>query len=286
MCSLVVCAAALVAAQDASQPEGPAQPTGPAKHGGLFSRKPKVVLSPEEEARQKAEIQRQIDVLPRQGAPILDESGKQILDPDARPMFQPAPRPLLDKHGQPVLDEDGKLLLQTKDHLGYDAHGKKLKAEKEKIPKKVPVTIEQGTLTVDGWTGKARLNYEIDDLKYLYIYAPGIGNTVVSTLPFPGATAQKNAFDGKTLTISVGEHQLQIAGEKPLLHQKHPVPAYVLVDREYSRESRFPVMGYGPLRRAPYAWPAAKAVETRAPALPKEVMPVLARPAETPGKQP
>ncbi|QEE30140.1 hypothetical protein FTW19_20425 [Terriglobus albidus] len=289
--TLIVCVSTLAAAQDAAKPADQAPPPAASQKEqkeqkdqsvgtlrGIFGKKGKPVVNPEEEAKRKAEIQSQIDALPKQGAPMLDEAGKQMLDPDARPMFNPAPKPLRDKHGEPRLDEHGKLLLQTKDNLGYDEHGKKLKAVKEKEPKKVPVTIEQGTLTVDGWTGKARLNYDIADLKYLYIYAPGIGNTVISGAPFEGAIEQKNAFDGKTLTVSVSEHTLQLASEKPLLHQKHPASAYVRVDREYTMSSRFPVMGYGTLRRPPYAWPGAKAVSTTAPDLPKEVKPTLAAP--------
>ncbi|WP_263417880.1 hypothetical protein [Terriglobus albidus] len=292
--SLIVWASTLAIAQDAAQPAGQAPPpAAPQKEQsvgtlrGIFGKKAKPVLHPEEDAKRKAEIQSQIDALPKQGTPMLDEAGKQILDPDARPMFNPPPKPLRDKYGEPRLDEHGKLLLQTKDNLGYDEHGKKLKPIKQKEPKKVPVTIEQGTLTVDGWTGKARLNYDIADLKYLYIYAPGIGNTVISGAPFDGAIEQKNAFDGKTLTVSVSEHTLQLASEKPLLHQKHPASAYVRVDREYTMNSRFPVMGYGTLRRPPYAWPGAKAVSTNAPDLPKEVKPTLAVPKPAiPGTNP
>lgn len=276
--SLAFCASTFSLAQESPKPAATQPPPQESKLGGLFHKKPKVELSPEEEAKRKASIQSQIEALPKQGTPMLDETGKQLLDPDARPMFNPPPRPLLDKHGQPGLDENGKLLLQTKDNLGYDANGKKLKPEKVKEPKKVPVTIVEGTLTVDGWTGKARLNYDIADLKYMYIFAPGIGVTVISNAPFDGATEQKNAFDGKTLTVSVAEHTLQIASEKKLLNEKHPSSAYVRVDREYAMNSRFPVMGYGTLRKPPYAWPEAKWVATKAPELPKEVRPTVARP--------
>ena len=57
---------------------------------------------------------------------------------------------------------------------------------KEKPPKMTPVSISAGTLTVDGWTGKARLNYDIADLevRWLCVYAPGIGTTIVSQSPF------------------------------------------------------------------------------------------------------
>ena len=88
---------------------------------------------------------------------------------------------------------------------------------KEKLPKTVAVSISRGTLTVDGLTGKAALNYEIKDLKYIYFYVPGIGTTVVSNDPFPGAVEQKHAFDDKTLTVTVNEHTVQLSSDNRLL---------------------------------------------------------------------
>ena len=147
--------------------------------------------------------------------------------------------------------------MQTKDNLGYDENGKKLHPTKEKPPKTVAVSISRGTLTVDGMTGKAALNYEIKDLKYIYFYVPGIGMTVVSNDPFPGAVEQKHAFDDKTLTVTVGEHVVQLSSDNRLLG-KAPESAFVLVDKNFSVPTKFPVMGYGPIRVAPYAWPGSK----------------------------
>ncbi len=149
--------------------------------------------------------------------PMLDEEGNQRQDPDGKLMFNPPVPQQRDKYGHPLFDKDGKPVMQTKDHLGYDENGKKLHATKEKPPKLVSVSISRGTLTVDGMTGKAALNYEIKDLKYVYFYVPGVGTTVVSPSPFPGAIEQKKAFDDKTLTVSVGEHVLQLTSEKRLL---------------------------------------------------------------------
>jgi hypothetical protein len=211
--------------------------------------------------------------------PMLDEEGKQRQDPDGKLMFNPPIRQQRDKKGHPLFDDQGKPVMQTKDNLGYDENGKKLHAPKEKPPKTVAVSISRGTLTVDGMTGKAALNYEIKDLKYIYFYVPGIGTTVVSNDPFPGAVEQKHAFDDKTLTVTVGEHTLQLSSDNRLLG-KTPESAFVLVDKNFLVPTKFPVMGYGPIRVAPYVWPGSKnnnasndAVE--APPLPVDLRPAL-----------
>jgi hypothetical protein len=214
-------------------------------------------------------------------APMLDEEGKQRLDPDGKPMFNAPVKQQRDKFGYPLFDQHGKPVFQTATELGYDEHGHKLHAEKVKPPKMTPVSIAQGTYTVDGVIGKAALNYDIADLKYIYLYAPGIGVTVISNEPFPGAKLQANAFNDKTLTVNVGEHTLQLYSEKRLFAK--PEPAYVLVDRDFMLPSKFPVMGYGELRAPPYAWPGAKQVQAVAgpiapPPVPVNLRPVLLLP--------
>jgi hypothetical protein len=210
--------------------------------------------------------------------PMLDEQGVQRLDPDGKPMWNPPVRQQRDKHGHPLFDDKGKPVFQTASDLGYDEHGKKLHAKKEKAPKMIPVSISRGTMTVDGMTGKAALNYDIPDLKYIYLYAPGIGVAVVSNDPFPGATEQKDAFNNNTLTVTVAEHTLQVASDKRMLSKKAE-PAYVLVDRQFKLPSIFPVMGYGTLRKPPYMWPGAKpnapltGVADDAPPTPADLLP-------------
>jgi hypothetical protein len=189
--------------------------------------------------------------------PMLDEEGKQRLDPDGQPMFNPAVRQQRDKKGHPLFDEGGKPVFQTSTELGFDEHGKKLHVVKVKEPKMTPVTISRGTFTVDGMIGKAELNYNIPDLKFIYLYAPGIGTLVVSKDPFPGAKEQKNAFDDKTLTVTVVDHKLQIASDKRILGKK-PESAYVLVDRGFKLPSKYPVVGYGTVLKAPYTWPGGR----------------------------
>ena len=213
--------------------------------------------------------------------PLLDHEGRQQLDPDGKPMFNPSVKQQRDKYGHPLFDDKGKPVFQTETELGFDEHGKKIHVAKEKPPKMVPVKIIQGTFTVDGVVGKARLNYDIADLKYIYMYVPGIGVVVVSNLPFPGAKEEQGAFDDKALTVAVGEHKLELASDEKLLAEKKPTSAFVRIDRDSSLPSRFPVIGYGTLRVAPYAWPGAKraavvAGVVQAPPLPKDLTPVLA----------
>jgi hypothetical protein len=194
-------------------------------------------------------------------------------------MFNPPVKQQRDKKGHPLFDAKGQPLMQTKDNLGYDENGKKLHPLKEKPPKTVSVSIARGTLTVDGMTGKAALNYEIKDLKYVYFYVPGIGTAVVSNDPFPGAVEQKHAFDDKTLTVTLGEHVLQLTSDNRLLG-KVPESAFVLVDKSFSVPTKFPVMGYGPIRVAPYAWPGSRnngdlKGSVEAPPLPVDLRPTL-----------
>jgi hypothetical protein len=102
---------------------------------------------------------------------------------------------------------------------------------------------------------------------------------VVSNEPFPGAKEQAKAFNDKTLTVTVGEHTLELASETKLMKADKPESAYVLLDRDFKLPSRYPVMGYGTLRVAPYAWPGAKPEVAQAGTLPAPPVPVSLRPA-------
>lgn len=206
--------------------------------------------------------------------PMLDEEGKQRLDPDGKPMFNAPVKQQRDKKGHPLFDEAGKPVMQTTTELGYDERGKKLHAEKVKLPKTTPVTIARGTLSVDGMTARAALNYEIADFKYLYLFAPGIGIAVVSNEPFPGATQRAHGFSGNTLTVAVGEHVLQLETDGKFLG-KGTRPAYVLVDRKFTLPSISPEMGYGTTLKPPYSWPGARpnAQLAGAPPVPADMLP-------------
>lgn len=217
------------------------------------------------------------DIVQVAPTPMLDDEAKQRLDPDGKPMFNAPVKQQRDKHGNPAFDQKSKPIMQTATELGYDEKGKRLHLKKEKPPKMTPVSISRGTLTVDGMTGKAALNYDIADLKYIYLFAPGIGIAVVSHQPFPGGSLQKKAFNDKALTVTLGEHTIQLASENRLLG-KNPEPAYVMLDRDFVLPSKFPVMGYGQTLKAPYVWPGAKPnthlAGTLAPPPPTNLLPV------------
>ncbi len=219
-------------------------------------------------------------VLP--ATPMLDSEGRQMLDPDAKPMFNAPVSQMRDKKGHPMFDAAGKPVFQTPADMGYDEHGKKIHVVKVKPPKTVALSLSRGTLTVDGMIGKAALNYDIADFKYMYLYAPWIGLTVVSTEPFPGAKEQPGAFNDRSLVVTVGEHKLEVASDKRLLGKK-PESAYVLVDRDFRLPSKLPEVGFGTLRKAPYSWPGSKQNAplkgpVQPPPLPKVLLPIQALP--------
>ena len=170
----------------------------------------------------------------------------------------------------------------------YDKHGKLVKAKekKEKPPKLVPVDIVHGELTVDGLIAKAGLNFQILDLKYLYIWVPGLGTAVISNQPFAGATVQPDAIDGNTMTVKVDGHQLQLACDGDMLNREagkkifqgkkkeKPTSLYVALDTNYQLGSNYPQFGYGDQNKAPYNWPGTLTdlrSNTKTPTLPENL---------------
>jgi hypothetical protein len=211
--------------------------------------------------------------------PMLDNEGKQRVDPDGKLMFNPPVQQIRDKMGHPVFDAAGRPVFQTAKNMGYDEKGKRIYVAKVKPPSTKKISISSGILTVDGWTGKARLNYDIADLRYLYVYAPGIGVVIVSQNEFPGAKAQAGAFDDATLRVTVDGHPIELWTEKRLLGRR-PQEAWVAVDRDFELPSKFPVFGYGTTTKRPYMWPGSKetvAAKGRmlAPELPVDMRPAL-----------
>ena len=188
--------------------------------------------------------------------PMLDEEGRQRIDPAGEPMFNPPVRQQRDKHGNPVFDEHGAPVMQAPGSMGFDERGKKIREKKVKVAKSASIFVERGILTVDGMPGKAGLNYEIKNLKYIYLYTPWIGTTIVSAEPFPGAAEQKNAFSDRTLTVAVEEHSLQLYSDKRFFAK--PKAAYVAVDRDFKLPLKYPAMGFGNTLQRPYTWPGSR----------------------------
>ena len=182
--------------------------------------------------------------------------------------------------GEYEADKDGKAILGPDDlpiPVLYNSKGKREKSKIKKA-KSHPIHIASGTLTVDGWTGKAHLNYDIPDLKFIFLSAPTVGTVVVSQAAFPGSKEQKEAFVGKTLTVKAGDHELQLASDTVLLGKK-PESAWVRQDADFTEDPRYPVMGYGSAAKAPYEWPGAKDTKQKgvsdAPPLPMSMRPKM-----------
>lgn len=233
---------------------------------------------PAKSGKSKNEYTGPTTVIELAATPMIDREGRQRLDPNGKPMFNAAIRQMRDKKGHPVFEESGKPVFQTSTDLGYDERGKRIPVIKVKTPKTVALNIISGTFTVDGMPGRAALNYDIADLKYIYLYVPWIGTTIVSNVMFPGATEQPNAFNDRTLTVTVENHILEIDSDSRLLG-KNPAPAYVLVDRDFQLPTKRPVVGYGPTLKAPYEWPGAKqtvvATGKTPPPVPANLRPTL-----------
>lgn len=271
---------AVPAATPASEPAAAiATPVTPAAQPAVSSGATPAKTVSLSKTSKKAEYTGPTNVIVLAPTPMLDEEGKQRMDPDGKLMFNPPVSQQRDKKGHPLFDEQGKPVFQTATELGYDEHGHKLHVKKEKPPKMTPVSISRGTFTVDGMIGKAELNYDIADLKFIYLYAPSIGTVVVSNEPFPGAKEEPTAFNDTTLTVTVGDHILQVASDKRLLGKK-PEAAYVLLDREFKLPSKYPVVGYGTVTKAPYMWPGGRpnallATTFTPPPTPENLRPVM-----------
>ncbi|GAA3762420.1 hypothetical protein [Terriglobus aquaticus] len=142
--------------------------------------------------------------------------------------------------------------------------------------KRVELNVQNGTLTVDGMIGRARLNYEIPSFLYLYVSVPGYGTIVASPVHFPYSTELKDALDGPTLTITTpDDHVVQLSSEKPL-SGKAKRSIFFAVDHDFQQPGRYPSIGYGTVNKAPYVWPGALPMSdeqkrhlANAPALPK-----------------
>ncbi|SNT31708.1 hypothetical protein SAMN05421770_107144 [Granulicella rosea] len=148
----------------------------------------------------------------------------------------------------------------------------------EPAPRHIDTRVHDGILTVDGLVAKVDLNYPVD-APFTYFFVPGVGTAIVALDHFPNSTPQKNAFNGNTLTIMAGGHEIQLTNGGPLLKEKGKDEAWVAFDPDYNRASRMPMMGYGEALRAPYQWPGAKPETTQstalAPPVPKSLQPKM-----------
>jgi hypothetical protein len=211
-----------------------------------------------------------------QAAPDAKKDDKA---PAEKKKGKPAPVPCHipaagDPDAPPIRRDENGVIIKPE----YDKHCR-LKKLKIKPPKLVPVNIVHGELTVDGLIAKAGLNFQITDFHYMYIWVPGLGTTVISNRFFPGSKLEEGALNDKLITVTIDQHQLQVASEQSLQPGKHqkdlkPLNLFVGLDTAYSREGKYPELGYGDIAKAPYSWPGVlddSKPNTKAPPLPENL---------------
>jgi hypothetical protein len=115
------------------------------------------------------------------------------------------------------------------------------------------LTIRRGVLTVDGLTVKTGLSFRVADMRYMYVYVPGAGTTVIAERPFSGAWEQKSAFRGRTLTVNAGGNRLQLTAGNRMRGTRS---VYVRFDRGSVRGVDVPMVGFGEAALAPAVWSA------------------------------
>lgn len=185
--------------------------------------------------------------------------------------FDKLSRPLLDTNSRPI-------------PILYTKKGRRVRPAGIQLLKTHPASIEDGTLMVDGWTSKARLNYDIQDLRYLYVSVPSLGTFIISPVAFPGGELQATGFDDKILNVRVDTHEVQLATVSPILGKKTAQPAWVKLDTSFVADRRYPIVGYGDTLVQPFTWPGARiakdgATARTAPPLPSNMLPRLLKPA-------
>lgn len=154
-----------------------------------------------------------------------------------------------------VFDDNGNpVKLPPCGHKDKDCQEKRKEILKQK---RVPLTVQNGTLSIDGLIARARLNYDIPSYLYLYISIPGYGTIITSPVHFPYSTEAKDALDGSMLSFKTSDdHFIELASEKSLSgHGKRSI--FYAVDHGYQQPGRYPTIGYGTLSKAPYVWPGA-----------------------------
>lgn len=118
--------------------------------------------------------------------------------------------------------------------------------------------VRDGVYTVDGMIAKVKLNYDVNGVSFLYLFAPGLGTAVVSAAPEPDAVVTEATLRESELSFTVGEHRFDLTGVA-LASNKGVAPAhlYVRLDRGAWRLGRQPMMGFGNVAAIPYQWPGA-----------------------------
>jgi hypothetical protein len=134
--------------------------------------------------------------------------------------------------------------------------------------------VRDGVYTVDGLVAKVRLNYDVNGVSFLYLFAPGVGTAVISAESEPKAVVSSATLKENELSFTVGEHRFNLTGVA-LSTGKGSAPAHlnVRLDRAAWGLNRQPMIGFGDAAVMPYQWPGA--LTAAAPPAPEsaEVLP-------------
>jgi hypothetical protein len=124
------------------------------------------------------------------------------------------------------------------------------------VPDKlISAKIHDGVLTVDGLVAKVRLNYDIHDQAYMYVFLPGTGTAIVSLSPLPNGERVKDLFHGSTMKFSIDGHSFEVVSQGGF--GEGVSAGYVSIDRNTAMISRSPMVGFGMTTRPPYVWPVS-----------------------------
>lgn len=117
--------------------------------------------------------------------------------------------------------------------------------------------VRDGVYTVDGMVAKVQLNYDVEGARYLYLFVPGVGTAVVSSVaPGDAMTTQAKLHDNE-LSFTADKHRFNLTGIA-LVNSKGTQPRlYVHLNRAAWRLNHQPMVGYGILADMPYQWPGA-----------------------------
>ncbi len=122
--------------------------------------------------------------------------------------------------------------------------------------------VRSGVYTVDGMVAKVQLNYDVNGVRFLYLFLPGVGTAVVSATPNPEAIATEAKLQDNELSFALGEHRFRLTGVA-LASDRGSAPEhlYVWLDRAAWQLHSQPMVGFGDAVATPYVWPGALRVE-------------------------
>ncbi|MBD0373747.1 MAG: hypothetical protein ICV60_23145 [Pyrinomonadaceae bacterium] len=113
--------------------------------------------------------------------------------------------------------------------------------------------LSNGRLYVNGELVFKNFSIGQSDFKYLFFYVPSRGLFIISDHQFEGSV-QGGTFEGRTLSLRVGDIDLKVESSVPLLRGEQSA-AWVKFDSNFKLDVKSVMFGYGDKETMPYAWP-------------------------------